>query len=184
MTRIRRVLLVGFMGSGKSTVGAILAKALGWPLLDFDACVEAREGRTVAEIFGADGEDHFRVVESEVARELLSREHVVLAAGGGWAGVPGRLAALSHDTLSVWLRASLETLIQRTEGQPGLRPLLAGPEARETAAELLAQRSPAYAEAALEVDTDDRNPEDVSAQILAALGAQPTNNAVKATVRE
>jgi len=174
--RDRRILLVGFMGSGKSTVGPLLARALSWPFLDADACVEAEEGRTIRDIFRDEGEPYFREVERRVTDSLLSRSEVVLASGGGWAGVPGRLRTLPKGTVSVWLRVSAEVAVARTGG--GDRPLLDGPNALEAARRLLRVREAAYAEADVEVDTDERTPEDVSATILALLERRASDSAV------
>ena len=167
---VRRVLLVGFMGSGKTTVGAILAESLGWPLVDFDAVIEAREGRSIAAIFEEGGEPHFREIERAVAAELLARDRVVLAAGGGWAAVPGRLRDVPDGTVSVWLKVSVDTAVDRAANQPGARPLLAGPGGKQAIGALLAKREAAYAEADVEVDTDGRTPDDVSARVLSAMG--------------
>ena len=177
MSEIRRLLLVGFMGSGKSTVGPILAEALSWRFVDFDDRIEAEEGRSVRRIFAEDGEPHFREVEERIARSLLAERDVVLGSGGGWAAVPGRLRALPSGTLSVWLRVSPEVAVARA-GSGGARPLLAGPDALGRARELLAARAPIYAEAAHEVDTDGRTPLDVGRTILALLERCRTHSAV------
>jgi len=174
--RDRRILLVGFMGSGKSTVGPLLARALSWPFLDVDACVEAEEGRAIRAIFREEGEPYFREVERRVTDSLLSRSEVVLASGGGWAGVPDRLRALPNGTVSVWLRVSAEVAVVRAGG--GDRPLLEGPDPLEAARRLLRVREAAYAQADLEVDTNERTPDDVSATILALLERRASDSAV------
>lgn len=168
MTDIRRVVLVGFMGSGKSTVGPLLAEALSWRFVDFDDRIERDEGRSVRRIFEEEGEPWFRALEERVARSLLEEPEVVLGSGGGWAAVPGRLRALPSDTLTVWLRVSPDVAVVRT-GAAADRPLLAGADPLGAAVELLAARSPAYAEATVEVDTDGRTPLDVSRTVLALL---------------
>ena len=157
------------MWSGKSTVGRILAGALGWRFVDQDAEVEAQEGRSVAEIFSAWGENHFRQLESRVAEGLLQAEHVVMARGGGWAAGPRRLAGLPAGTLTVWLRVSADEAVRRAAAAPGARPLLTGSDARKTALRLLESRIPSYRQADLEVDTEGLKPEDVSARILQRL---------------
>ena len=86
------LLLVGFMGSGKSTVGAAVARRLGWRHADLDAEVEKAAGASVREIFSTRGEESFRELEARVAADLLSAARVVVSTGGGWAAVPGRLA--------------------------------------------------------------------------------------------
>ncbi len=166
---VRRVLLVGFMGSGKSTVGPLLAERLGWRFIDFDREVEASDGLPVAEIFRQRGEAHFRHVEARVAVRLLHEEAVVLGSGGGWAAGKGLLDGLPSGTVSVWLRVGAAEALARTAAQSGLRPLLAGANPEATARALLAERSPRYARAHLAVDTDGRTPEDVTAEILELL---------------
>ncbi len=177
MTAIRRVLLVGFMGSGKSTVGPLVAEALSWRFVDFDDRIEQEEGRSVPRIFADEGEPYFRSVEEGVARALLEEADVVLGSGGGWAAVPGRLKALPPGTLSVWLRVSPEVAVARA-GSSGDRPLLTGPDPLATARRLLERRVSAYAEAQAEVDTDGRTPIDVSRTILALVERHRSNSAV------
>lgn len=177
MSEIRRILLVGFMGSGKSTVGPLVAEGLSWRFEDFDERIEREEGRSIRRIFAEDGEAHFRELEDRVARSLLEEPEVVLGSGGGWAAVPGRLRALSPATLSVWLRVSPEVALARA-GSAGDRPLLAGRDPLGEARRLLAKRSSAYAEARAEVDTDRRSPIDVSGAILALVERHRSNSTV------
>jgi shikimate kinase len=166
---LRRVLLVGFMGSGKSSVGRAVARALGWRFIDFDRAVAAEEGRSVPEIFRTLGEAHFRSAEERVGGRLLGEDRVVLASGGGWAAAPGRLDAVPPGTESFWLRVSPEEALGRVGSRPGRRPLLAAGNAKETAARLLAEREPHYAGASSAVDTDGRSVEDVTAEVLEIL---------------
>ena len=98
---IRRVVLVGFMASGKTEVGRILAERLGWAHVDLDRLIEERAGRRVAEIFAADGEAAFRRLEAEATVEVAARERLVISPGGGWITNPMLLDALGPGTLSV-----------------------------------------------------------------------------------
>jgi shikimate kinase len=170
LPRVRRIVLVGFMGSGKSSVGPILARLLGWDFVDVDERVERSEGRSVAAIFAESGEGHFRAAEARAVQETLSRDQVVLAPGGGWAALPGRLRALPDGTRSIWLKVSPEEAVRRAGHARGSRPLLAGSDPLARARELLAQRDPYYAQSDLEVDTEGRSVEDVAARILDLLG--------------
>jgi shikimate kinase len=150
----QRVVLVGFMGSGKSSVGAELARRLGWEHLDLDREIEAREGRTVPEIFRAEGEPYFRAREAEATVEVAGRSGVVLSPGGGWITNPGLLERLGPGTLSVWLRVSPETVLERVAPTRGDRPLLDVPDPLSVVRRLLAEREPFYRRAGLVVDTD------------------------------
>ena len=104
---LRRVVLVGFMGAGKSSVGRVLARRLGWSFVDFDEAIEEQEGVAIREIFAGDGGERFRALEDAVARRLLERERVVLASGGGWGAVPGQLDGLPAGTETFWLQVTV-----------------------------------------------------------------------------
>lgn len=163
---IRRVLLVGFMASGKTAVGQILARKLGWRFVDLDALIEERAGRTISHIFRHEGEAAFRSLESETGTEALALEHVVLAAGGGWAAAPGRLEALDRDTLSVWLRVSADTAVQRAAAAGATRPLLDVPDPVHAARTLLARREPYYRRAHLAFDSESLSADEIARRIL------------------
>ncbi|MEJ2541532.1 MAG: shikimate kinase [Gemmatimonadota bacterium] len=127
--RRQSILLVGFMASGKSEVARILTGRLGWPSLDVDELVEAEAGMSVREIFDRRGEPWFRRREAALTSRLLDRRGVIVAPGGGWAGVPGRVSAAPEHVLSVWLRVSAQEAVRRGLGTPGSRPLMTGGEA-------------------------------------------------------
>lgn len=183
---MKRLVLVGFMGSGKSTVGPLLARRLGWRFADLDAEVERRAGRTVPEIFREQGEAAFRELERRAAEDLLVREELVLATGGGWGAAEGSISGLDEETLVVWLRISAGEAIRRARreaelrgaegkvaGAGSLRPLLDTPDPLGAAQRLLALREPLYRRAALHVDTRDRDPEDIAREIVAELNSDP-----------
>ena len=160
-----RVLLLGFMASGKTTVGRELAVRLGWRFHDFDAVVEGRAGASVSEIFERWGEAHFRALEAEVARELLLEEHVVLAAGGGWPAQPGSWDAVPERTLSVWLRVSPGVAVRRACSEGPVRPLLAGRDPAARAVALLKRRKSSYGKAQVSFDSDVHDPAAMAAKI-------------------
>ena len=162
----QRILLVGFMGSGKSTVGPLLASHLDWSFFDFDREIERRAGAPVTQIFRERGELYFRELEAEVGRKALLAERAVLATGGGWAAAPGRIEALGPDTLVVWLRVSAETSLARAGGANGSRPLLAGPEPLGKARRLLEQREPWYGMAALHLDSELASADELARRIV------------------
>jgi shikimate kinase len=164
-----RVLLIGFMGSGKTSVGRKVADALGWRFVDFDDAIEGEAGARVAEIFASLGEPAFRSLEERVGAKLLEDRRVVLATGGGWAAAPGRVRSVPPGTATFWLQVSPEEAIRRTRATQGTRPLLARPDALQEASRLLEWRNPFYMEARWTVDTERSSVEDVTARILGIL---------------
>ena len=169
---IRSVLLVGFMASGKTTVGRRVADALGWRFVDVDARVEADAGATVAEIFRDHGEDAFRAREQEATAAALREGSVVIATGGGWPASPGRMESLPPDTLSVWLRVAPPTAVARAALQGHARPLLDVPDPEGRARELIGRRTPFYERATLHLDADDTSPEALARAIVEAVRAR------------
>jgi shikimate kinase len=166
---IERVLLWGFMASGKTAVGAALAARLGWTHLDLDDEIVRRAGKSIARIFREDGEAAFRALETAVSRKLLGRTRTVFSPGGGWVTNPGLQEAIPENTLSVWLRVSPETVLERLLADTGgpERPLLSTPDPQLHIRRLLAERQPAYSRAALTIPTDDRSVESIVAEIEA-----------------
>ena len=165
---------MGFMGSGKSTVGRALADRLGWSFLDLDELVEHWAGMSVADVFARWGEARFRELERAVAAETLPLERVVLAPGGGWAAAPGRLSGLPPGTLTVWLRVGADEAVRRVRLDRGrTRPLLEGADAEERARTLLARRRPWYGAADLHLDTHDLAATGVVDAILDHMSASP-----------
>jgi shikimate kinase len=162
LDRPSRVVLVGFMGSGKSAVGRFLARRLGYRFEDMDRRIEERAGRTIAEIFRDDGEEAFREMEREEARELSHLEDRVVAAGGGaFAGAETR-ALLQEGALTVWLRCDLERILERVPAD-GSRPLAGN---RDIMRALLAEREPSYRMADVVVDASSGTPREVADRIV------------------
>ena len=170
---LERVLLVGFMGSGKTSVGKRLAGRLGWRFIDFDDEVEAEAGAEIAEIFARHGEAWFRKLEAEVAGRLLRERKVVLGSGGGWAAAgPDRLSGVPAGTATFWLKVSPGEAVRRAQRRPGTRPLLDRPDPLAAAERLLGERAPRYGEARWVVDTEGSSVEDVTAGILEILARE------------
>jgi len=159
------VALTGFMGSGKSTVGRIVADALGCPFMDLDQIIEKKAGKSIPEIFEADGEAGFRKMEKSALEQTVKKyaeSMAILALGGGTVTVPGAVTLLQEKTLCIYLQADIETLRQRLEGHTAGRPL-AGPDM----AERLAAREGLYAAAAhVTIDTSSLTPEEVADEII------------------
>ena len=167
---------MGLPGSGKSTIGRRLSKALGVGLLDTDAAIEQQTGRTIADIFATDGEQEFRRVEEEVIRAALAEHDGVLSLGGGAVTSPGVRAALAGHTV-VYLEISAAEGVRRTGGNT-VRPLLAGPDRTEKFRELMSKRIPLYRRiATIRVDTNRRNPGAVVRYILSRLEARSPSRA-------
>ena len=162
-----RVVLVGAMGAGKTTVGRLLAEAWGVTARDTDADIEAAEGRTVPDIFVEDGEAHFRALERVAVADALAGHDGVLALGGGAVLDPATREALAGHTV-VFLRVGLGDAVKRV-GLGSGRPLLLG-NVRSRIKTLLDERTAIYESVAtLTVDTDGRTPEDVAEDIEKAL---------------
>ena len=158
------VVLVGIMGAGKSTVGELLADALGVPFRDVDADIEATAGKPISEIFVDDGEDHFRALEKAAVREALATFDGVLALGGGAILAEENRAALAGHTV-VFLSVELADAISRVGLGQGRPLLVLNP--RATLRHLLEERRPLYESvASFVVPTDGRTPEEVTAEVL------------------
>ncbi|HEX5986326.1 MAG TPA: shikimate kinase [Nocardioides sp.] len=155
------------MGAGKSTVAAILAERWGVSVRDTDADIEATEGREISEIFVDDGEAHFRELERAAVAKALAEHDGVLALGGGAVLDPGTREALAGHEV-VFLNVGLSDAVKRVGLGVG-RPLLLG-NVRSRVKALLDERLPVYrAVATVEVDTDGRTPEEVAADVAAAI---------------
>ncbi|MGV0723836.1 shikimate kinase [Mycolicibacterium elephantis] len=152
-----KAVLVGLPGSGKSTIGRRLAKALDLALLDTDAAIEEKTGRTIADIFATGGEQEFRRIEEEVIRDALASHDGVLSLGGGAVTTPGVRDALKGHTV-IYLEISAAEGVRRTGGST-VRPLLAGGDRAEKFKALMSQRVPLYRQVAtMRVNTNRRNP--------------------------
>src|SRR6201985_228283 len=137
-----KAVLVGLPGSGKSTIGRRLAKALNVSMLDTDAAIERRPGRRIADIFATDGEEEFRRIEEDVIRAALAEHDGVLSLGGGAVTTPGVLAAWAAHAV-IYLEITAAEGIRRTGGNT-VRPLLAGPDRAEKFRALMTERVALY----------------------------------------
>jgi len=160
--RPTRVVLVGFMGSGKTSVGRALARRLGYGFEDMDRRIEERTGRAIADIFRDDGDEAFREMEREEARALVSLPKRVVAAGGGAFTRPLTRALLQEGALTVWLRCDLERILARIPAD-GSRPLAGN---RDIMAALLGEREPFYRMADVAVDASAGTPREVAGRIV------------------
>jgi len=162
-----RVVLVGPMGAGKTTVAGLLGEEWGVPVRDTDADIETTEGRSIAEIFIDSGESHFRALETAAVAEALATHQGVLALGGGAVLEPSTRDLLAAHRV-VFLKVGLSDAVKRV-GLGSARPLLLG-NVRGRIKALLDERTPIYESvASVVVDTDGRPPEDVADEVRSAL---------------
>ena len=175
------IALTGFMGSGKTTVGKVLADFLGCPFMDLDDLVVKKAGKSIPDIFAQDGEPAFRQLEAQVLRKTVEKyaeSTAVLALGGGAVLAPSSAALLHEKTVCIYLRASLDTLLARLAGETAGRPLLQeipdqvgddvmpGPD-RASVSARLASREPIYEKTAhVVIDTDGLSPDEVADEII------------------
>lgn len=164
------IVLIGFMGAGKTTVGRALARLTEWPLYDTDDAISARFGMPVDEIFVSQGEDKFREAESE-SLAAMPAERAIVATGGGIVLRHENIDALRKLGPVIYLAADEETLFERISQSGGRRPLLQTEDPRATLKELLRVRDPLYRAAANHiVDTTQLNPMEVAEAIVSHVG--------------
>jgi shikimate kinase len=166
---VDKIYLVGFMASGKSTVGRFLASRLRWRFEDVDHLIEVREKTTVAEIFAKHGEPYFRAAEREILALLQPLRHVVIATGGGTFADPENRSAINMDGASVWIDVPLAELVARIP-LDGRRPLAADRGALER---LFAARVDTYRLAHLRVNASRSSATVVADRILEAVHSMP-----------
>lgn len=160
----RNIVLIGFMGTGKSTVGQLLAARLGWAFADTDTEIEEKEGMAIPVLFERHGEAYFRRVETDVVKELAAGQSQVIATGGGAVLAEANRAAMLDAGLVVALKADKQTIVERVSADAN-RPLLrGGVEARVEA--LLADRATAYDFAHVTIDTTGMSAEQVADAII------------------
>lgn len=161
--RKKLIYLLGFMGSGKSSVGALLAEELGWPFVDLDATIEAGQKTTIREIFERAGEPFFRKVEQAALVEVSKKEPAVIALGGGtYAQKPNFDFIRGIGGITIWLDSPLDELWERCAAMDN-RPLFRD---RESFAQLYAQRLAYYRQAKYRISTTGRPPQEIAREIL------------------
>jgi shikimate kinase len=162
---IYNLALVGFMGTGKSSVGRLAAEHLRFAFVDTDELIENEVGQSVADIFAQRGEAAFRQYEQMVLSSLCARRDTVIATGGGLVVNPANLASLKSHALVVCLWASPETIWERVRAQTH-RPLLQAPDPQARIRALLEERAPAYRQADVLIHTGFRSPKEAAQQVL------------------
>jgi shikimate kinase len=151
----RHLILVGLPGSGKSSVGKLVAELLPAPLIDIDVLLVREMGMPVAQIFGMVGETKFRQMERDAVRTARAREACVIVPGGGWAAQPGELTQAKADALVIYLKCLPGTAVKRSE-EGEVRPLLAGVDPVQRMKGLLSEREPYYQLAEHQISADNK----------------------------
>jgi len=176
------VLLIGFMASGKTTVGRRLSQRLGYAFIDTDQFIESELGCTIADVFSIQGEAYFRALESRLAGRLKGLQNAVISTGGGMPISPGNLERLREAGTVVFIKASLEDILARLE-RDTRRPQVREGELRETVERLLAERLPLYEQADLVVESHGKSVNRVCGEIIRYLG-EHRNEAAAAETAE
>lgn len=162
---IDNLALIGFMGTGKTSVGRLVAEMLHFDFVDTDEQIQAKTGRTIPDIFATDGEAAFRALEREVVLELSKHKRVVISTGGGLPTNPENLAQLKLHALVICLWSSPEKIWERVRHQTH-RPLLHDLDPQKKIRELLAVREPFYKQADILINTDIRTAREVAQQVV------------------
>jgi shikimate kinase len=162
----RHLILVGLPGSGKSTVGKLVAEALGTKVIDIDSLLVREMGMPIQQIFGMVGEARFREMERDAVKAAQGGDPCVIVPGGGWAAQPGQLEAAKQSCLTIYLKCSPATATKRSE-QGEARPLLAGMDPGQKMRALLQEREPFYMQAHHQVSTENVSAEAVAAEVMA-----------------
>jgi shikimate kinase len=162
----QNIILCGFMGTGKTTIGQVIAATLGWQFADTDHVIETRQGKTISQIFWQDGESTFRQLETALCLEISAWRQTVIATGGGIVLKPENREALTKAGLVVCLDASPELIAERLAGATD-RPLLAGDDPIKRIRDLMAARFIAYKALHNHVDTAGQTPQQLADEIIA-----------------
>ena len=166
-----KISLIGFMATGKSTVGKLLSQKMGLKFLETDQLIELSEDKSIPQIFAQYGENYFRQLEKEILNEIIKkRDSFVLSTGGGIVLARENRSLLKQETIPFLLQADPETIYQRTKNEEN-RPLLAQPDPKKTIETLLAQRAEYYNQFKPKIKTDHKTPVEIAAEIMDYIGA-------------
>lgn len=162
---MKNIVLTGFMGTGKTTIGKQLSKKLAMRLVDVDKEIEKAEGMTINDIFALYGEQHFRDLETGMIKKLSHEKNLVISTGGGAVLRDENMLALRENGIIFCLSARAETIVERTSRSED-RPLLKGPDPRQKIDELLSFRRPFYEKAGIMIETDGKTPLQIVQEIM------------------
>jgi len=160
------IVITGFMCTGKTSVGKLLAEKLGYQFVDTDDLIEQRVGMKISDIFAVYGEPYFRDVETEVVKEVAKKDKFIISTGGGVVLRKVNMDELRKNGIIVNLTAKPETIYNRLKNQPGVRPLLNKPDPMNEIIKLLSQREEYYKNCDLRIETDNFTVEQIVQQIL------------------
>ena len=162
---MKNIVLTGFMGTGKTTIGRALAKKLQMRLVDIDEEIEKEQKMSINDIFSRHGEPHFRDIETAMIQELSRDKNIIISTGGGAVLRDENMEALKENGIIFCLNATAETILERT-GRSKDRPLLKVENPKEKINELLAYRRPFYERAGIMIETDGKTPLEVMQEIM------------------
>ncbi|MDI1471713.1 MAG: shikimate kinase [Thermodesulfovibrio sp.] len=162
---MKNIVLIGFMGTGKSSVGKILAKKLGLKFVDVDEIIEKTTGMKISEIFAKFGEPRFRDIETEVIKLITQNNGQVISTGGGVILREENFNRLKNKGVIFWLKASEDVIFERVKNCKN-RPLLQTENPKERIKELLTKRTPFYEKADFYINTEELTPEEVAEKII------------------
>jgi shikimate kinase len=162
---MKNIVLIGFMGTGKTSTGKLLANRLGRPFIDSDRKIEMETGMAIGELFRIHGEAYFRQREKEVIAKVSRYKNTVIATGGGIVLLPENITRLKMNGVLIALTATVEVILERT-GRRNLRPLLDCPEREKIVEKLLHERAELYQRAHFSIDTSNYSPQQVSDSVI------------------
>ena len=162
------IVLIGMMGSGKTTVGKQLAELLGWTFIDLDEEIEKRENKKISQIFNDNGEQYFRKTEKEAIKEFINNEKTILSLGGGAFENEESQKLLKEKSTVIFLKASCQKIFERIKNEIH-RPLLHKNFSIETIEFILQKRKKNYEKAHYKIDTDKKTPQEISNDILGVI---------------
>jgi shikimate kinase len=167
---MKNIVITGFMGTGKTTVGKMLAEDYGLGFVDTDELIEKKAGdRRISEIFEKSGEAYFRKIEKDVIRDVSLRENVVISTGGGATADKENLSLFKKKSIIICLTARPEVILERIRKEEGIRPLLSVEDPLKRIKDLLDIRREAYMKSDIIIDTSDLTPGEVAERIKALL---------------
>lgn len=169
---MKNIVLIGLMGSGKTTVGKLIAEKLKFNFIDTDELIEKQENKKISDIFAENGEEYFRKVEQDIVKTIAGQENQVISTGGGIVKNIQNIQNLKENGVLFYLSASSSVLYERLKSEKANRPLLKTENLLETISNLLNEREEKYKMADFIINTEDKSPKDISEEIIALIGVK------------